>query len=160
MISYFVSPKLRVMNIHGSQPFFYFFYLMWSAATVASETLYGLEVSVYFSSSLLISSDWELRILQELGDYGVVRCMAPPLVSLKIRFVEDRGNLNSTLDECIDYEETFLPVTMLKSIRILLSIVAHYDYEIWQMDTKTAFLNGNLEEEIYMLQLEGFKSNN
>ena len=63
MISYFVSPKLRVMNIHGSQPFFYFFYLMWSAAAVASETLYGLEVSVYFSSSLLISSDWELRIL-------------------------------------------------------------------------------------------------
>ena len=86
--------------------------------------------------------------------------MAPPLVSLKIRFVEDRGNLNSTLDECIDYEETFLPVTMLKSIRILLSIVAHYDYEIWQMDTKTAFLNGNLEEEVYMKQPEGFKAKN
>jgi hypothetical protein len=42
----------------------------------------------------------------------------------------------------IDYEETFLPVAMLKSIRILLSIVAHYDYEIWQMDVKTALLNG------------------
>ena len=45
---------------------------------------------------------------------------------------------------------------MLKSIRILLSIIAHYDYEIWQMDVKIAFLNGNLEEEIYMMQLEGF----
>ena len=44
---------------------------------------------------------------------------------------------------------------MLKSVRILLSIFAHYDYEIWQMDVKTAFLNGNLEEEIYMMQLEG-----
>ena len=59
-----------------------------------------------------------------------------------------------------DYEETFSPVAMLKSIRILLSIAAHYDYEIWQMDVKTAFLNGNLEEEIYMRQPEGFVAKN
>ena len=45
---------------------------------------------------------------------------------------------------------------MLKSIKILLSIAACYDYEICQMDVKTTFLNGNLEEEIYMMQLEGF----
>ncbi|KAL5555280.1 hypothetical protein UlMin_037516 [Ulmus minor] len=45
---------------------------------------------------------------------------------------------------------------MLKSIRILLSIAAHLDYEIWQMDVKTAFLNGRLEESIYMIQPEGF----
>ena len=56
-----------------------------------------------------------------------------------------------TQKEGIDYEETFSPVAMLKSIRILLSIIAHYDYEIWQMDVKTKFLNGNLEEEIYMI---------
>ena len=48
----------------------------------------------------------------------------------------------------IDYEETFSLVAMLKSIRILLSIAACLDYEIWQMDVKTAFLNGNLEEDI------------
>ena len=65
-----------------------------------------------------------------------------------------------TQKEGIDYDETFLPVAMLKSIRILLSIVAHYDYEIWQIDVKTAFLNGNLEEEIYMLQPEGFIAKN
>ena len=47
---------------------------------------------------------------------------------------------------------------MLKSIRILLAIAAHYDYEIWQMDVKTAFLNGNLSEEVYMTQPEGFTS--
>ncbi|MBY3556105.1 hypothetical protein HGI15_22490, partial [Modestobacter lapidis] len=47
---------------------------------------------------------------------------------------------------------------MLKSIRILLSIAAHHDYEIWQMDVKTAFLNGNIEEDIYMEQPEGFTS--
>ena len=56
----------------------------------------------------------------------------------------------------MDYEETFFLVAMLKSIRILLSIATFYDYEICQMDVKTAFLNGNLEESIYMAQPEGF----
>ena len=49
---------------------------------------------------------------------------------------------------------------MLKSIRILLSIATHYDNEIWQMDVKTAFLNGNLEEEIYMMQPKSFIAKN
>ena len=61
-----------------------------------------------------------------------------------------------TQKEGVDYEETFSPVAMLKSIRILLSIVACLDYEIWKMDVKTAFLNGYLEESIYMMQPEGF----
>ncbi|WRX12109.1 Integrase [Theobroma cacao] len=56
----------------------------------------------------------------------------------------------------INYEETFSPVAMLKSIRILLSITAHLDHEIWQMDVKTAFLNRDLEERIYMARLKGF----
>ena len=63
-----------------------------------------------------------------------------------------------TQKEGIDYEETFSPVAMLKSIRILLSIAAALDYEIWQMDVKTAFLNGSLEEDIYMIQPDGFKA--
>ena len=58
--------------------------------------------------------------------------------------------------EGIDYKETFSPVAMLKSIRIFLSIAAYLDYEIWQMDVKTAFFNGNLEEDIYMQQPEDF----
>ena len=45
---------------------------------------------------------------------------------------------------------------MLKSVRILLAIAAYFDYEIWQMDVKTAFLNGNLTEDVYMIQPEGF----
>ena len=49
---------------------------------------------------------------------------------------------------------------MLKSMRILLSIATHYDYEIWQMDVKSAFLNGNLEKEVYMMQPEGFIAKN
>ncbi|GJU72770.1 retrotransposon protein, putative, ty1-copia subclass [Tanacetum coccineum] len=56
----------------------------------------------------------------------------------------------------VDYEETFSPVADIRAIRILIAIAAYYDYEIWQMDVKTAFLNGFLEEEIYMEQPEGF----
>src|SRR4051812_9405807 len=56
----------------------------------------------------------------------------------------------------VDYKETFSPVAMIKSIQILLAIAAYHDYEIWQMDVKTAFLNGNIEEELYMMQPEGF----
>ena len=56
----------------------------------------------------------------------------------------------------IDYDETFPPVAMLKSIRILIAIAAYYDYEIWKMDVKTAFLNGKLLEDVYMTQPEAF----
>ncbi|KAL0423547.1 UNVERIFIED_CONTAM: Retrovirus-related Pol polyprotein from transposon TNT 1-94 [Sesamum radiatum] len=45
---------------------------------------------------------------------------------------------------------------MAKSIRIMLAIAAWYDYEIWQMDVKTSFLNDFVEEEIYMDQPKGF----
>ncbi|GJW72894.1 retrotransposon protein, putative, ty1-copia subclass [Tanacetum coccineum] len=55
----------------------------------------------------------------------------------------------------VDYEETFSPIADIRAIRILISITAYYDYEIWQMDVKTAFLNGYLDEDIYMVQPEG-----
>ncbi|KAL0314998.1 UNVERIFIED_CONTAM: Retrovirus-related Pol polyprotein from transposon TNT 1-94 [Sesamum calycinum] len=47
-------------------------------------------------------------------------------------------------------------VAILKFIKILLAIASYFDYEIWQMDVKTTFLNGYLEDEVYMTQLEGF----
>ncbi|KAK1680078.1 hypothetical protein QYE76_040926 [Lolium multiflorum] len=56
----------------------------------------------------------------------------------------------------VDYDETFSPVAKLKSVRILLAIAAFFDYEIWQMDVKTVFLNGDIEEELYMVQPKGF----
>ena len=56
----------------------------------------------------------------------------------------------------VDYEETFSPVADIRAISILIAIAAYYDYEIWQMDVKTAFLNGRLDEDIYMAQPEGF----
>ena len=54
----------------------------------------------------------------------------------------------------VKYDEIFSLVSMLKSVRIMLAIATFY--EIWQMDVKTAFLNGFLKEELYMMQQEGF----
>jgi hypothetical protein len=58
--------------------------------------------------------------------------------------------------EGVDYDETFSPIAMLKSVRIMFAIAAFFDYEIWQMDVETAFLNGNIEVELYMVQPKGF----
>ncbi len=58
--------------------------------------------------------------------------------------------------EGIDYNEVFFPVVRHTSIRMLLSIVAIQDLELEQMDVKTTFLHGNLEEKIYMEQPKGF----
>ncbi|RVW86375.1 Retrovirus-related Pol polyprotein from transposon TNT 1-94 [Vitis vinifera] len=61
-----------------------------------------------------------------------------------------------TQKEGIDYKDTFSPVSKKDSLRIIMALVAHFDLELHQMDVKTAFLNGNLDEDIYMEQPEGF----
>ena len=58
--------------------------------------------------------------------------------------------------EGLDYFDTYSPVTRITSIRMVLAIAALRNLEIHQMDVKTAFLNGDLDEEIYMEQPEGF----
>nr|GEV22930.1 integrase core domain, putative [Tanacetum cinerariifolium] len=55
----------------------------------------------------------------------------------------------------IHYKETFSLVADIRAIRILIAIAAYYDYEIWKMDVKTAFLNGYLSKEVYMEQPKG-----
>ncbi|RVW63464.1 Retrovirus-related Pol polyprotein from transposon TNT 1-94 [Vitis vinifera] len=61
-----------------------------------------------------------------------------------------------TQKEGIDYKDTFSPVSKKDSLRIIMALVAHFDLELHQIDVKTAFLNGNLDEDIYMEQPEGF----
>lgn len=56
----------------------------------------------------------------------------------------------------IDFFDTFSPVTRVTSIRLLIAVAAIRDLKIHQMDVKTTFLNGDLDEEIYMDQPEGF----
>jgi hypothetical protein len=58
----------------------------------------------------------------------------------------------------IDYTETFAPVVRFSSLRAILAIAAAADYEIHQMDVKTAFLNGDLDEDICMQQPDGYRA--
>ncbi|GKB06642.1 retrovirus-related pol polyprotein from transposon TNT 1-94 [Tanacetum coccineum] len=59
-------------------------------------------------------------------------------------------------EEGIDFEESFAPVARLEAIRIFLVFAAHMNMVVYQMDMKTAFLNGNLREEVYVSQPDGF----
>ena len=61
-----------------------------------------------------------------------------------------------TQREGVDYEATFSPVSSKDSFIVIMALVAHFDMELHQMDVKTAFLNEDLNEEVYMMQPEGF----
>ena len=61
-----------------------------------------------------------------------------------------------TQKEGVDYTENFSPVSSKDSFRIIMALTAHFNLEWHQMDVKTAFLNGDLYEEVYMQQPEGF----
>ena len=53
-------------------------------------------------------------------------------------------------EEGVNFDETFAPVTRLEAIRIFLAYVAHANFKVFQMDVKSAFLNGELEEQVYV----------
>jgi hypothetical protein len=59
-------------------------------------------------------------------------------------------------EEGIDFEESFALVARLEAVRIFLAYAAHRKMVVYQMDVKTAFLNGQLREEVYVSQPEGF----
>ena len=63
-----------------------------------------------------------------------------------------------TQKEGIDYKETFSLVSSKDSFRTIMELVAHFDLELHQMDVKISFLNGDIDETIYMVQLENFVS--
>ena len=61
-----------------------------------------------------------------------------------------------TQREGIDYTKTFSPVSKKDSLRVIMALRAHFDFEIHHMNVKTAFLNDGQEEEVYMKQPKGF----
>nr|GEU76573.1 retrovirus-related Pol polyprotein from transposon TNT 1-94 [Tanacetum cinerariifolium] len=92
---------------------------------------------------MVITLKWIYKVkLDELG--GILKN--------KARFVA-RGYHQ---EEGIDFEESFAPVARLKAIRIFLAYAAYKNMVVYQIDVKTAFLNGNLWEEVYVSQPDGF----
>ena len=61
--------------------------------------------------------------------------------------------------EEIDYMETFSLVLRKDSLRVIMALEAHFDFKLHHMNVKTTFLNGDLEEEVYIKQPERFYSN-
>ena len=53
-------------------------------------------------------------------------------------------------EEGIDYAETFVPIARMEGVRIFLAYAAYKSFKVYQMDVKSAFLNGILEEEVYI----------
>ncbi|GJY36861.1 retrovirus-related pol polyprotein from transposon TNT 1-94 [Tanacetum coccineum] len=96
---------------------------------------------------MVISLKWIYKVkLDELG--GILK--------KKARLVT-RGYRQK---EGINFEESFAPVARLEAITIFLVFVAHMNMVVYQMDVKTAFLNGNLREEVYVSQPDGFVNPN
>ena len=58
--------------------------------------------------------------------------------------------------EEVDYDETIAPVACMESVRILLALAYHLNFKLYQINVKTAFLNGILKEDVYVTQPKGF----
>nr|GEV76819.1 hypothetical protein [Tanacetum cinerariifolium] len=86
-----------------------------------------------------------------------VRAMEEEMSSLKEESYLGTGRSTTWSEARIDYNEVFSPVVRHTSIRVILSLTACEDYELKQLDVKTAFLHGNLEETIYTRQPSGFE---
>nr|GEU69948.1 retrovirus-related Pol polyprotein from transposon TNT 1-94 [Tanacetum cinerariifolium] len=89
------------------------------------------------------------------GDIGVFVGYSKESAAFRIY---NKRTLGYSQQEGIDYDETFAPVARIEAIRVFLAYAAHKDYTVYQMDVKTAFLNGILKGEVYVGQPPGFVS--
>ncbi|KAK8934099.1 Methylthioribose kinase [Platanthera zijinensis] len=93
----------------------------------------------------IVGTKWVFR--NKLDDQGVI--------------VRNKASLVAqgySQQEGIDYDQTFAPVARLEAIRIFLAYAAHKGFKVYQMDVKSAFLNGDIKEEVYVRQPPGFIS--
>ncbi|XP_075075485.1 uncharacterized protein LOC142162738 [Nicotiana tabacum] len=93
------------------------------------------------------------NIKEALKDAEWITTMQDELHQNKVRLVVQGYNQ----EEGIDYDETFAPVARMEAIRILIVFASHMEFTMFQMDVKSAFLNGFLKEEVYVKQPLGFE---
>nr|GEV67000.1 hypothetical protein [Tanacetum cinerariifolium] len=109
-----------------------------------SKFLWRLKVSNYLKRKLFLLIDLESD-----------KCLNA--MNAEMQFMKDNQVCKGIYSNLrVDYEETFSPVAGIRAIRILIAKTAFYDHEIWEIDVKIAFLNGHLDEDIYMMKPEGF----
>nr|GEU58135.1 integrase, catalytic region, zinc finger, CCHC-type, peptidase aspartic, catalytic [Tanacetum cinerariifolium] len=113
----------------------------------------GLDLT-YAPSTITTQQPWK-NVKEAMTDPAWIESMQEELLQFKrpdSRLVV-RGYRQ---EEGIDFEESFAPVARMEAIRIFLAYVAHKSFYVFQMDVKTTFLHGSLEEDVYVCQPEGF----
>ena len=110
--------------------------------------------------SLIKNKTWVLvtrtKLQKLIGCKWIFKRKVEATLGNKVRYKARLVSKGYTQKEGIDYNEVFSPVVKDSSVRILMSVVCQNDWELQQMDVKTTFLHGELEESIYMEQPEGF----
>ena len=133
--------------------------ISYKEAITSAQSTQWLEVMNDELKSMELNNVWDLEELPKgvkpVGCKWVYKTKLDPKGNVE-RYKARLVAKGFTQKEGVDYNETFSPVSRKDSFRIIMALVAHYDLELHQMDVKTAFLNGNLHENVYMTQLEGF----
>ncbi|GJZ03300.1 retrovirus-related pol polyprotein from transposon TNT 1-94 [Tanacetum coccineum] len=110
------------------------------------------------------SRDQHIELIIIIGDSGegmLTRSMAAKLTTTSASeclFANFLSKIEPKKEEGIDYDETFALVARMEAIRIFLVFATYMNFKFYQMDVKSAFLNGNLKEEVYVKQPPGFES--
>nr|GEV21776.1 retrovirus-related Pol polyprotein from transposon TNT 1-94 [Tanacetum cinerariifolium] len=100
----------------------------------------------------MVDSIWIEAMQEELHQFDSLQDEDQTVIRNKARIVA-KGYAQ---EEGINFEESFAPVACLEAVRIFVAYAAHKSFLIYQMDVKTAFLNGPLKEEVYVAQPDGF----
>nr|GEZ98174.1 ribonuclease H-like domain-containing protein [Tanacetum cinerariifolium] len=124
-------------------------------ATDPEICMYALTVSTAEPKNIkeaMADSAWIEAMQEELHQFDRLQDEDQTVIRNKARLVA-KGYAQ---EEGIDFEEPFAPVVRLEAVRIFIAYPAHKSFPIFQMDVKTAFLNGPLKEEVYVAQPDGF----
>nr|GEX86929.1 retrovirus-related Pol polyprotein from transposon TNT 1-94 [Tanacetum cinerariifolium] len=124
-------------------------------ATDPEMCMFALTVSTVELKNIkeaMADSAWIEAMQEELHQFDRLQDEDQTVIRNKARLVA-KGYARK---EGIDFEESFAPVARLEAVRIFIEYAAHKSFQIYQMDVKTAFLNGPLKEEVYVAQPDGF----
>ncbi|GJY87347.1 putative ribonuclease H-like domain-containing protein, partial [Tanacetum coccineum] len=106
------------------------------------------------------------KVIHALKDPSWIEAMQEELLQFKNKkdergiVIRNKARLVAqgyTQEEGIDYDEVFAPVARIEAIRLFLAYASFKDFMVYQMDVKSAFLNGKIEEEVYVCQPPGFE---